>query len=110
MQPEPQRTLSEGQLAACGNIGKRVAHGSCRGDARGRRRGLGSSDVGEEERDDAISGVPTDNAARIDDASVRGAYEAPNEREVLRSRRRRASGEDASRSATKIAAGRRSAC
>ena len=72
------------RAAMSGSVSRRL---SGRGDAGSRRGRLGSSRFGEEERDDAISGVAADDPARIDDALVRGAYQTANEREVLRSRK-----------------------
>ena len=71
----------------CGNVAERVSKSPRRRDARSRRGGLRADGFGEEEGDDAVSGVTADNAARVDDALVRGAYETANEREVLRGRK-----------------------
>ena len=66
------------------DIGERVAQRSRGDDARSRRGGFGAGRFGEEEGDDAVSGVAADNATGIDDASVRGAYQTANEREIRR--------------------------
>ena len=81
VQPEPQRQSGVGKVAACGDIREAVAQSSCRGYARCRGGRLGSCRLSEEKRDDAVSGVASDDAARVDDAPVRGPYETTTERE-----------------------------
>ena len=86
-QCSPNRSdSSDAGIAARGDLGERVAQRSRRDDARSRRGGLRADGFGEEEGDDAVSGVTADNATGIDDALVRGAYQTANEREILRGR------------------------
>src|SRR5918994_278471 len=87
VQPEPQRNLGRGKLAARCNVGEGVAQGSRRRYARSRRGRFGSSRIDEEEGEYTISGVGANDAARIDDAPVGGAYATATEREVLRGRK-----------------------
>ena len=63
----------------------------------------------EEERGDAVAGVLADDAAGGHDRVVALPREAPQQREVLRGAQRRDSAVDPSRSAKRIAAGRRRA-
>ena len=91
MQAKAQDDVVDREVAPCRDVGERASERARGGNAGARRGGLRAGGLGEEEGDHAVADVPTDEAARVDDALIGGAREAPPEREVAG--RRQATGE-----------------
>ena len=89
--PKRRTTSLDSEVAPRRGVGERASECARRGDAGARRGGLRAGGLGEEEGDHAVADVPTDEAARVDDALIGGAREAAPEREVAG--RRQATGE-----------------
>ena len=86
VEPKRKTTSAAARLLRDRHVGQRAAE--CRVAAMQLRAAAGfrTGRVDEEERDDAVADVPSDEPAGVDDALVGGACEPADEREVARCR------------------------
>jgi len=82
VQPEPQNEILGLQVTASGDVADGTSHGSGGLDRRARCGRLRADRLGQEERDDAVTGVAPHEPTSIDHAPVGRASQATDEGEV----------------------------
>lgn len=82
MQPEPHAQVLGGEPAALGDLGQDPADAAGRSDAGCSRCCLGPRCLGEKEADNAVTGMPADDSARLDDGPICFTDDPPAQGEV----------------------------